>query len=420
MTSLPAESPSTPTPGTLPDAETVIIGGGAVGCGVAYALARAGFRDLLLLERDVDVGRVTTSQGAGLCGQARDTEERIRLAQHSVATFRELQQDPEVTPDWHEVGSLRIAFSERRRLEFEGLKRAADAAGLAAGFISHAEAARRWPLMNFEKATAVLWVPSDGYMTPERVVQAYAHQCRKRGVRIVTGTAVENILLERGRVAGVQTNRGTVKCRRVINAAGAHAYHLARMVQLDLPIIPVRHEYFVTAPMAGLSPDLPCFRIPEWTLYGRVRDGGLLLGGWEPRALHTDPRTYDAAGQPAGITPDWRVLDSFASAIADLLPTAQSTARAALGKGWPTFTPDGRFIIGESCRVPGFVMAGGCNAHGISGSGGIGRLLVESLLEPKPSEYVRRLSPDRFTEGRWTWDQARRDAAHVYETYYGV
>lgn len=405
---------------SLNDAETVIIGGGAVGFGVAYALARAGFKDLLLLEREVDVGLVTTSQGAGLCGQARDSVERVRLAMHSVATFRELQRDPEVTPDWHEVGSIRIALSEKRRIEFEGLQRASNAAGLEVALIGRDEASRRWPLMDFSHATAVLWVPSDGYMTPARVVAAYAHQCRKFGVRIATQTAVEGITLENGRVSAVRTNRGIIKCRRVINAAGAHAYHLAMMVGVELPIVPVRHEYLVTAPMAGLRPDLPCFRIPELTLYGRVRDRGLLLGGWESRSLHTDPRQYDAAGQPPGITPDWRVLESFEADIHDLFPSAQATAKASIGKGWPTFTPDGRFIIGESCRVPGFIMAGGCNAHGISGSGGIGVLLVESLREKPPSEYVRSLSPDRFTENPWNWDQARRDATRVYETYYGV
>lgn len=416
----PASSVKTGSNISLNDADTVIVGGGAVGFGAAYALARAGVKDLLLLEREVDVGLVTTSQGAGLCGQARDSVERVKLAMHSVATFRELQSDPEVTPDWNEVGSIRIALSAKRKVEFENLKRAADAAGLDVELISQSEASRRWPLMNFSQATAILWVPSDGYMTPARVVRAYAHQCGKMGVRVATQTAVEGIVVENGRIAGVKTNRGTVKCRRVINAAGAHAYHIAMMVGIELPIVPVRHEYFVTVPMAGLRPELPCFRIPELTLYGRVRDRGFLLGGWEPRSMHTDPRKYESSEQPPGVTPDWRVLESFEVAIKDLFPAAQTTAKATIGKGWPTFTPDGRFIIGESRRVPGFVMAGGCNAHGISGSGGIGVLLVESILERTPSDYVRSLSPDRFTESRWTWEDARRDAARVYETYYGV
>lgn len=404
----------------LPNAEIVIIGGGAVGCGVAYALAQAGKTDILLLERANGLGQVTTSQGAGLCGQARDSTERIKLAMHSVAVFRELQKDPDVKPDWQEVGSLRIALSEKCAKEFRHLKQAADEAGLEAALIDKAEAKRRWPLMDFSQVKAVLWCPSDGCMTPACVVKAYEHQCRKRGVRFSTGTSVEEILCKNDRVTGVKTNRGSVQCRYVVNAAGAHAYHIARLANLELPIVPVRHEYFVTVPMDGLTPDLPCFRVPELTLYGRVRDGGLLLGGWETKSLHTDPRNFSLAGTPAEISPDWKVLNSFEESFSKLLPPVKGAKKSFVGKGWPTFTPDGRFIIGESCRVKGFVMAGGCNAHGISGSGGIGRLLVESLFDPKPSPYVKSLSPDRFTETKWTWDEARVQAARVYETYYGV
>src|SRR5438552_3269027 len=167
----------------LGNAEIVIIGGGAIGCGVAYALAQAGKTDVLLLEGTEQLGQVTTSQGAGLCGQIRDSAERIRLAMHSVATFRKLQQDPDVKPDWHEVGSLRIALSEKRAEEFRRLKQAAVQAGLEATLIEPGEASRRWPRMDFSEATAILWCPSDGYLTPGCGVKAYEHQCRKLGVR---------------------------------------------------------------------------------------------------------------------------------------------------------------------------------------------------------------------------------------------
>jgi glycine/D-amino acid oxidase-like deaminating enzyme len=257
-------------------------------------------------------------------------------------------------------------------------------------------------------------------MTPGCVVKAYAHRATKLGVRFATSTAVEAITTKAGRVSKLRTNRGEIECETVINAAGAHAYHLAKLVGLELPIVPVRHEYFVTVPVEGLTPDLPCFRVPELTFYGRVREHGLLLGGWEPNALSTDPRTYELAGTPPGINPDWPVLKSFAEKFQPLFPTATTAQIKTVAKGWPTFTPDGRFIIGESCRLKGFVMAGGCNAHGISGSAGIGHLLVQSLLEPKPTDYVKSLSPDRFTEHPWEWDTARKQAQAVYETYYGV
>ena len=403
----------------LPNAEIIVIGGGAIGCGVAYALAKAGKTDILLIERAGDVGQVTTSQGAGLCGQVRDSAERIKLAMHSVSVFRELQRS-DVKPDWNEVGSLRIALTDKRAVEFQQLKKAADEAHLDAALIDNGEARRRWPGMEFSRAKAVIWCPSDGWMTPRSVAKSYEHACRGMGVRFATSTRVEEITVKNGRVSGVRTDRGSSECRYVINAAGAHAYHVAKLAGLELPIVPVRHEYYITVPMQGLAPDLPCFRIPEMTLYGRVRDGGLLLGGWEPKSLHLDPRSYSLQGEPAPVEPDWKVLSSFERSFADLFSTTIGAQKGFIGKGWPTFTPDGRFIIGESNRAKGFVMAGGCNAHGISGSGGIGKLLVESMLEPRPSAYVKSLSPDRFTETPWSWEEARTQAARVYETYYGV
>jgi glycine/D-amino acid oxidase-like deaminating enzyme len=100
------------------------------------------------------------------------------------------------------------------------------------------------------------------------------------------------------------------------------------------------------------------------------------------------------------------------------MPQVENLGVRSVFKGWPTFTPDGRFIVGPSAKVKGFVMAGGCNAHGVSGSAGIGRHVVESIMEARPSPYVRSLSPDRFDRESWDWEAARRSAQHYYETYY--
>jgi glycine/D-amino acid oxidase-like deaminating enzyme len=403
----------------LAESEIVIVGGGAVGLGVAYTLARAGKTDVLLVEREADVGQVTTSQGAGLCGQARSSIDRVRLAMHSVATFRELQQDTTAPPDWHEVGSIRVALSDGRVDELRGLQAVCERTGLAVSLLDAAEAERLWPL-DFGAVRAVLWLPSDGYVTPVAVAKAFEHACRRMGVRIETRTTVTGITVRDGRVAGVETDRGEIRCRVVVDAAGAHAYHVARLVGLELPIVPVRHEFYDTVPLPGLDAGLPCVRIPEMTLYGRAVGGSLRLGGWEQDALSADPRQYALEEPAPPIEPDQRVLDGFEEEFARVFPPARGAARTRIGKGWPTFTPDGRFVIGKSSRVKGFVMAGGCNAHGISGSAGIGRLLVESLFDPRPSEYVRSLSPDRFTESPWEWEAARRRARGVYESYYAA
>jgi glycine/D-amino acid oxidase-like deaminating enzyme len=401
-------------------AEIVVVGGGAVGCAAAYSLMKAGRRDIVVLERGEALASATTSQAAGLVGQVRSSLDRVRLAMWSVATFSELEQDGEVRPGWRQVGSLRIALTEERAQEFQRLSEVCRTAGLEVETVDAARAERLWPGMKLGRASSILWCPSDGYLQPYDLTMAYQHRSRQQGVRYATRTLVTGIRLRNGRVSGVQTDQGTIECSLVVNAAGAHAFHVAKMVGLELPIVPVRHEYFVSVPVANIAPTLPCFRVPDATLYGRAEVNSLLLGGWEPAALSTPPQDFSLSEEPPRIRDDWEVLGWFGEQLAPLFPAVESTGVRTVFKGWPTFTPDGRFIVGESSQVPGFVMAGGCNAHGVSGSAGIGRHLVESLLEKEPSAYVRSLSPDRFAAGTWDWPTARTQAQHVYETYYAL
>jgi glycine/D-amino acid oxidase-like deaminating enzyme len=399
-------------------AEIVIVGGGAVGCAVAYSLAKAGKTDVILVERESTVAAVTTPQAAGLVGQLRNTVERTKLAMWSVATFSELQRDDQVNPGWRQVGSLRIALCKERVAEFEHIKSVADEAGLEAEFIDNREAQAKWPMINFDRVQAVLWCPTDGYLQPSDLTMSYVAHARRHGVRFLTKTTVHRVIVKDGHVTGVETNSGRIDCEMVINAAGAHAAHIAKTVGLDLPIFPVRHEYFVTVHADGLEPTLPVVRIPDSTLYLRAEINSLLCGGWEPRGKSLEPREFTLCGSPPPVTPDWDVLGWFAEQLAPEIPQVEQLGIRSVFRGWPTFTPDGRFIIGPSSRVRGFVMAGGCNAHGVSGSAGIGRHVVESILAPNPTPYVKSLSPDRFEREPWDRESARRQAQHIYETYY--
>jgi len=399
-------------------ANIVIIGGGAVGCGVAYSLAKAGVEDVLLLEKEPTLAAATSGQAAGLVGQVRNSVERTQLAMWSVQTFGELQADDTANLGWRQVGSLRVALNDERVKEFEGMKAVADEAGLETEFIDNAAANEHWPLMDFSAAKAVLWCASDGYLQPSDLTMAYVAHARKMGAQFLTSTPARSIRLEGGRVTGVETDAGVIECKTVINAAGAHAFHIAQSVGLELPIVPVRHEFFVTVHADGLVPDLPVVRIPDASLYLRAETNALLCGGWEPEGLSTDPRGFALTAEPPAIEPDYEVLGWFAEQLAPHLPKVNDLGLRSVFRGWPTFTPDGRFIIGPSARVPGFVMAGGCNAHGVSGSAGIGRHVVESMFDDAPSDYVRSLSPDRFADNGWDWPTARRDAQQCYETYY--
>ncbi len=405
---------------TVNDAEIVVVGGGAIGCAVAFSLAQAGKTDVLVIEKEYAPASVTSGQAAGLVGQVRSTVERIRLAMRSVAVFSELQKDPEAGPGWRQVGSLRIALTEDRVAEFRRLKARCDEAGLEVEFVDPAFAARAWPGMRFEGVKAILWCPSDGYLQPYDLAMAYRAYGRSRGVAFATDTRAEGITLRNGQVEALVTDRGTARCNVVINAAGAHAYHVSRMAGLELPLIPVRHECLITVPGKDIDPSFPVFRIPDAGLYGRPDVNALLLGGWESPALALDPRDYDLAAGPPAVEEDWPVLNGFAESLTPLYPAVRDLGIRQVSAGWPTFTPDGRFVLGPSRRVKGFVMAGGCNAHGVSGSAGIGAHVVEALLERKPSAYVQSLSPDRFTETAWDWETALAGARGVYESYYAI
>ena len=397
----------------------VIVGGGAVGCGVAHSLAIAGYDDILLIEKEPTLAAVTTSQAAGLVGQVRNTLDRTRLAMWSVETFSELEAGDTARPGWRQVGSLRLALCDERVEEFRRMQAVADEAGLETRFLDNHEAASLWPAIRFDQVRGVLWCPSDGYLQPSDLAMAYVARARQAGVRFQTGTAVQQVLVEDERVIGVETSAGRISSPMVINAAGAHAWHLARSAGLELPIVPVRHEFFVTVAAEGLGPELPVVRIPDATLYLRAETDALLCGGWEPDSLSLDPRDFPADGPAPPIREDWDVLAAFADQLAPQFPQVSQLGIRSVFRGWPTFTPDGRFIIGESGRVRGFVMAGGCNAHGVSGSAGIGRHVVESLGD-NPSAYVNSLSPDRFTGTDWDWAGAAVSARKVYETYYAI
>lgn len=410
---------------SLENAQIVIIGGGAVGCGVAYSLAAAGHCDVLLLEREPALAAVTSAEAAGLVGQVRSSIERTRLAMWSVETFSKLQKNEGAkgdgaNPAWRQVGSLRLALTDERVDEFNRLAAVADQSGLEVSFLDNDAAHEKWPLLNFDRVKSVLWCASDGYLQPTDLAMAYRAFAKARGVRFATSTQVQRVVVEDARVVGVETNRGTVACRTVVNAAGAHAYHIANSVGIRLPIVPVRHEYFITVPADGMRPDLPVVRIPDATLYLRAEVNALLVGGWEPASLSCSPSEFPLDETAPPIEPDWKALDGFSRQLAPHIPQVRELGIRSVQKGWPTFTPDGRFIVGPSRQVQGFVMAGGCNAHGVSGSAGIGRHVVESMFETEPSAYVKSLSPDRFSEIDWDWETAERQARALYESYYHV
>ena len=402
----------------LKDSKIIVIGGGGIGCGVAYSLCMAGYNDLLLMEKNSDIASETTSQGAGLVGQLRDDIDRVSLAKWSVDVFDHLQAKAKIKPEWNQVGSLRVALTEEKASEFEELRRIAINAGVNTEWISSEKAKELWPYFDFSSTNGVLWCGTDGYLSPSKLAQSYSDETKKMGGEIATGTWVEEIFSLNGKVTGVKTNLGTISCDILINAAGAHAWHIANMAGLDLPIFPIRHEYLVSSDIENINPNIPTMRIPEASLYLRAKNNGLLLGGWEQNSISVDPKEFKNDERPPKIKEDIEVMNWFKKQIMPIKNDINKLEIKDIYKGWPTFVPDGKFIVGPTKILKGFIMAAGCNAHGISGSAGIGKHVLESITQKTFTPYLSSLSPDRFIDKEWKRSEAIKYSQHVYEGYY--
>ncbi len=396
------------------DAEISIVGGGAIGCAVAYYLAKEGYRDIQLLERS-DIASQTTAQAAGLVGQVRSTKERTLLAMESVQTFSGLLQATGVNPDWTQTGSLRLSLNSSRDEEFIALEKVASSVGLEVQFLSKNQLENLFPYVKSQRVTSALWCPSDGYLQPNSLTNAYLSGARTLGVTVATHCAVQGIELKNGAVNAIKTDQGRISTSMVINCAGPWAREIAMMVGLDLPIVPLRHEYFITEDVKGWNPLLPVLRIPDIRLYVRAELSSILCGGWEAEASSL-PLSNPSS---TSMTPetDYGVLSQFHTDLSSVISDIDDIGIRSIMKGYPTFTPDGRFIIGPARSPKGFIVAAGCNAHGVSGSAGIAKHVVESISD-SPSSYVLSLSPTRFENQVINNQELERRARSHYENYY--
>jgi glycine/D-amino acid oxidase-like deaminating enzyme len=398
------------------DAEITIVGGGALGAAVAYFLARDGRKDVQLLEAR-GLCEATSSRAAGFVGHARPTVERARLTMAAAEVFRNFERDAGYSMDYRECGAVRLALSGASVQELRQIAETAGVTGLPVEFLSDARLREIYPVLErTDQVKAALWSPTCGYLQPNSLVNAYVSAARDLGATVAAHAAVTGIEVRDGAVVSVRTAAGRFATEQVIIAAGPWSGALARLAGLELPIVPVLHEYFVTEPVPGWHAGLPCLRIPEVQMYARGESSRVLCGGFENRGTSIDPRSVTVSSAlPA--RPDWEVLGGFAESLSAFAPVVAEAGVAATFQGWPAFSPDGRFVVGPVSAVRGLAFAAGCNAHGVSGSAGLAMALVESL-GGDPSPYVRSLSPDRFIPRTWSWEDARVQAQAVYENYY--
>ncbi len=364
-------------------ARVVIIGGGIVGCSVAYHLAKRGCTDVLLLERKrLTCG--TTWHAAGLVGQLRATQNLTRLAQYTTQLYEGLERETGQATGFKQVGSIAVAASEAR---FEELKRGASMArcfGLEVQVLAPGAAKERWPLLATDDLVGAVFLPKDGQTNPVDTTQALARGARKAGVRIVEDVKVTAIRSTRGRVTGVATEAGEVRADVVVNCAGMWAREVGGWANVSVPLHAAEHFYIVTQPIPGLASGLPILRDADACSYFKEDTGKLLVGWFEPRA-----KPWGEGGIPENFAFDQLPADLghieplFASALRRV-PVLESAGVQVFFNGPESFTPDDRYLLGEAPEMRGMYIAAGFNSIGIQSAGGAGKVLADWIIDGYP------------------------------------
>jgi glycine cleavage system aminomethyltransferase T/glycine/D-amino acid oxidase-like deaminating enzyme len=398
-------------------ARAVVIGGGVGGCSILYWLTRLGWDDVVLCER-AELTSGSTFHSAGLVGQLRGSLSLTKMMMSSVELYRTLGDEVGLETGWHEVGSLRLASSEERMEELARQAGWAKTFRLPLDLVSAEAAQRLFPPMSTAGVLGAAYLPTDGYIDPSQLTFALAEGARRRGAEIYTNTRVTAIDVDRNRVTGVVTDRGEIHAEIVVDAGGIFAGEIGRLAGVNVPVIPMAHEYLITKPH-GVPLDVPTMRDPSLLVYFRGESGGLVMGGYErhPAPWSLDGIPPDFNGKL--LAEDWPRFEELMEGALVRVPELGGAEVVKLINGPEAFTPDGEFILGPS-DVRGFWVAAGFCAHGLAGAGGMGKLLAEWIVEGLPSLDVWEMDSRRFGRHYESREYTLARTTEVYSTYYDV
>lgn len=400
-------------------AKAVIIGGGIVGCSVAYHLGKLGWTDTVLLERK-KLTSGTTFHAAGLVGQLRTSANITQLLGHSVALYRTLEQETGLQTGWKMNGGLRLACNAERWVEVKRQATTAHSFGLEMHLLTPKEAQELWPLMTIDDLVGAAYLPTDGQANPSDITQSLAKGARMAGVRIFEDTPVTRVIVEDGRIRGVETPFGTIECEKVVCCAGQWTRVLAASVGVNVPLVSVEHQYMITERIEGVTPGLPTLRDPDRLTYWKEEVGGLVWGGYEP-----NPKPWATDGIPEGfhfetLTPDWEHYEQFMENAIARVPALATAGVKQLLNGPESFTPDGNFILGEAPELRNFFVGAGFNAFGIASGGGAGMALAEWVATGEPPFDLWPVDIRRFGRVHRDTGWVRERTMEAYGKHYTI
>ncbi len=382
-------------PETLPHrAQVVVVGGGIVGCSVAYHLTRRGVRDVLLLEQNT-LTSGTTWHAAGLVTQARPTAGTREIVRRSLEIFRTLEDDTGLSTGYQETGTLHLALSEDRRQELLRQASTSRGSGIRVELLGPDETLEHFPLLSPAGLVCSLFYPDEGRATATDITMSLARGARLGGARLAEGVAVTDIVTDAGRAVGVRTSAGDVEADYVVNCTGMWGRQTGAMAGVRHPLQALAHYYVVTEKIDGLPERMPTIKTGDDWSYVKDDAGSLMVGFFEPGSY-----AWASEGIPENkgfihLPEDWDHIGPFYERMIERIPALADAGIRLFFCGPESFTPDGLYHLGEVAGLRNYLVAAGFNSVGMLSGPGAGAVLADWIVDGHPSIDLPEVDPRR-------------------------
>ncbi|GAA0401956.1 FAD-dependent oxidoreductase [Cocleimonas flava] len=402
-------------------AQVVIVGGGVIGCSLAYHLTKLGITDVMLLERKT-LTCGTTWHAAGLVPTLRANYSMSMLAKYSAELYGKLEEETGQATGYVRNGSLTIATNKERLAELKRGASMAKVAGFPCDVIDPDQAKEIWPLLNIEDVVGAIHLPDDGMASPVDLTNALARGAKNGGAQIFENTKVIDMIVKDGKAAGVVTEHGDIEAEIVVNCAGMWAREFGKKAGVNVPLHAAEHFYVVTEKMPNLQDHLPTMRDMDGYCYYKPEGGQLLVGMFEPGAKPWGMNGISEDFSFDQIPDDFDHLEPYLEAAMHRIPELQETGLQLFFNGPESFTPDDRYQLGESPECRNYFVAAGFNSVGIQSAGGAGKVLAEWIQKDHPPQDlwpvdIRRNNPFQGTQ-RYLFERTTETLGLLYETHF--
>jgi len=363
--------------------QVLIVGGGIIGCSVAYHLTKRGISDVTIIEQG-SLTSGTTWHAAGLVSQLKATHSLTRLATYSARLFEELEDETGQATGYRAPGSISVASDQER---WEEILRGASMAAtcdVETEVIDLDQAKEMWPLLRIDDLVGALHIPHDGQTSPVDTTLALAQGAKAGGAQIVEGVSVEKLIVDNGTIVGAETEQGPIEAETVVLASGIWTRQLAETIGVNVPLQACEHFYIVTEPIEGVLPGMPTLRDPGGYTYFKEETGKIMAGFFEPRGkvwnLEGIPRDFSFGTLPE----DWDHIGPIFQRAIHRVPALEDCGLQLFFNGPEAFTPDGVYYLGEAPEVKNCFVAAGFNSVGIQSAGGVGWVLADWIADRHP------------------------------------